>query len=129
MAGVGQLVALGLTGALLLALLRPVRPELAVALSIAASAAIFWLVLPQILTVVRMVDGLGLRAGVAPPFLATVLRVLGIAYLSEFAAGLCRDAGESALAQRVEMGGKVLILVLAIPILSAVMTLILRLLP
>jgi stage III sporulation protein AD len=129
MGEIGQVVGLGLAAALLLALVRQVRPEMGVALSIAASAAVFLLILPQIVDVVRLVQGVGLRAGVSAPFLATILRILGIAYLAEFAAGLCRDAGESALAQRVEMAGKVLILVLAVPILNAVMTLVLRLLP
>lgn len=129
MTPVVQVAALGLICALLLALLRPLRPEVAVALSIGASATVFLLVLPEIISVVRLVEGLGIRAGVAEPFLAIVMRILGIAYLTEFASGLCRDSGESALAQRVEMGGKVLILVLAVPILSAVLTLILRLLP
>jgi stage III sporulation protein AD len=58
-----------------------------------------------------------------------VMKVLGIAYLTELAAGICRDTGEQALAQRVELGGKVLILLLAIPVLNAVLALVLRLVP
>ncbi|NLC37881.1 MAG: stage III sporulation protein AD, partial [Clostridia bacterium] len=51
------------------------------------------------------------------------------AYIAEFGAQVCRDAGETAIASRVEFAAKVLIIVLAIPIVVAILETIIRLLP
>jgi stage III sporulation protein AD len=58
-----------------------------------------------------------------------LLKVLGIAYLTTIGASLTADLGETALAAKVELAGKLLILVLAVPVLSGIMALLLKLLP
>lgn len=129
MATIAQLAGASLIATLLLAVVRQHSPSFAVPLSLAVAVAVFLFILPDLVEVVRLVQGYALRGGIADSLLATVMRVLGIAYLTEIAAGVCRDAGEAALAQRVELGGKVLILLLAVPVLNAVLTLVLRLVP
>jgi stage III sporulation protein AD len=62
-------------------------------------------------------------------YLTTLLKILGIAYIAEFGAQICRDAGEGTIASKIEMVGKILILVLALPIFAAIMEVIVRLLP
>jgi stage III sporulation protein AD len=52
-----------------------------------------------------------------------------MAYIVEFGAQISRDAGEDSIALKIELGGKVLIMVLAIPILLALMDLIIKILP
>jgi len=128
-ATIAQLAGASLIATLLLAVVRQHSPSFAVPLSLAVAVAVFLFILPDLVEVVRLVQGYALRGGIADSLLATVMRVLGIAYLTEIAAGVCRDAGEAALAQRVELGGKVLILLLAVPVLNAVLTLVLRLVP
>lgn len=129
MAPVARLVGAALIAAMLLSLVRQTHRSFAVPLSLAAAVAIFLFILPDLVQVVRLIQGYALRGGVDPAFLGVVLKVLGIAYLTEFASGICRDAGEAALSQRVELGGKILIFLLAIPVLNAVMALVLRLTP
>lgn len=124
-----QLAAASLIGALLLAVVRQHSPAFAVALSVTVAVAVFLYILPDVAEVVRLVQAYALRGGVTDRLLATVMRVLGIAYLTELAAGVCRDAGEAALGQRVELGGKVLILLLGVPVMNAVLSLVLRLVP
>ncbi len=129
MASIAQLAGAGLIAALLLSVVRQHSPAFGVVLSLAAAVAIFLFLLPDLIEVVRLVQGYALAGGVAERLLGTVMKVLGIAYLTELAAGVCRDTGEQALAQRVELGGKVLILLLAVPVLNAVLALVLRLVP
>ena len=62
-------------------------------------------------------------------YLDTVLRVIGVAYLAAFGGQVCRDAGEGALAAKVELAGKVLILAMSVPLMFALLDLILRILP
>ncbi len=123
-----QVAGLGVVAAVLLVVVRRYIPELAVGLSLAASALILLLVVDELRAILNVVSDLANRAGAGEFYVGTVLRVIGISYVAEFAAQIARDAGEGALASKVELAAKVLILVLAVPVLVAVMDLVLSLL-
>lgn len=123
-----KVVGVGLTAVVLLVMLRRERPEMAVQLSLAAATIILLFLLPQLTTVMRLLETLSLRAHIQLAYLDSVLRIIGIAYLAEFGAQVARDAGEGALAMKIELGGKLLILLVAIPIVSAILQLVLHLL-
>lgn len=55
-------------------------------------------------------------------YLALILKVVCIAYMGEFAAQLCRDAGEGGVAKKIELGVKVIIMLMALPLLEAILT-------
>lgn len=120
-------LALGLLITVLLVTLRPLQPELAVLLSIAAGALMLALVIGRLRTVVQTLTEMAARADLHPRFLQTALKAVGLAYLAGFTAQVCRDAGEGALAGKVELVGKVAILLLALPVMSAVLETMLRL--
>ncbi len=122
------LVGFGLVAVVCLAVLRPIRPELAVLLSLAAAALIFAALLPRIAQIITLLQDLADKGGVDADYLGVVLRIIGVAYIAEFGAQIARDAGEGAIATKVELGGKILILTMAVPILLAILQLIVRLL-
>ncbi len=119
-----QVAILGVVTSLMLALLRRERPEMGVMLSLAAGAFILMLIVPRAVGVMLVFKDMADRAGVGGTYLGVALKVLGIAYVADFAAALCRDAGEELLASRVELAGKVLILVAALPVIHGVFQLI-----
>ncbi len=121
------LVGFGLTAVVVLVLLRGARPELATLLVMAAAAVIFAAILPDVLDIVRLLRQLASQGGVQPAYLGAVLRIVGVAYLTEFGAQVARDAGEGAVAGKVELGGKVLVLTMALPILLGILQMVLRL--
>ena len=122
------LVGFALVAVVCLAVLRPMRPELAVLLSLAAAALIFAALLPRIAQIITLLQDLADKGGVDADYLGVVLRIIGVAYIAEFGAQIARDAGEGAIATKVELGGKILILTMAVPILLAILQLIVRLL-
>ena len=61
------------------------------------------------------------EAGVNVIYLTTILKMTGIAWLTEFLCQICRDAGSGALAVKLEFAAKIAILLLAFPVLAAVM--------
>ena len=67
------------------------------------------------------------QAGVAEGYFGIVLKVIGIAYLSQFASQLCADAGEGAVAAKIELAGKALIMAVSIPVLTEVLHVVLML--
>ena len=110
------------------AILRAYRPEMATQLSIAAGILLFTYALSDIEALRQAVEGVAAQFGLGLEQLKLVFKVLGIAYVIQFAAEACKDAGESAIASKVEMAGRVLIVITAFPALSAVMGLLASLL-
>jgi stage III sporulation protein AD len=76
-----------------------------------------------------MLQKMAVQAHVQTIYLETILKIIGIAYIAEFGAQISKDAGQGAIASKIELGGKILILAMAIPILTALIETILGLLP
>ncbi|MDN5346882.1 MAG: stage sporulation protein [Clostridia bacterium] len=124
-----QIVGLGLTATLIIVILRQAKsPETALLISITVGAIVFILLLDRLGVVIRLLADLSDRAGINQFYLNTLLKIIGIAYVAEFGSQVCRDAGENAVGDKIELAAKVLILVLAIPILAAILETIIRLL-
>ncbi|GEA15972.1 stage III sporulation protein AD [Moorella sp. E308F] len=125
-----QIVGLALTATLIIVMVRQARgADTALLISLVTGAIIFLLLLDRIGTVVKVLADLSARAGINQFYLDTILKIIGIAYVAEFGSQVCRDAGENAIAGKVELAAKVLIMVLAIPIIVAILESIIRLLP
>ncbi len=110
-------------------LLREGRPEMALLLALGFGVLIFILVMSKMGTIINLFRDLTHKAQVDELYLITLLKILGIAYIAEFGAQICRDAGEGTIASKIEMAGKILILLLALPIFTAVLQVVVRLLP
>ena len=124
-----QIVAIGLIATVLIVVIRSLRPELAVLLSVAAGVIIFLLVLGKISSIMDIIKELANKAGINMVYMGIILKIIGIAYIAEFGAQVCRDAGEGAIASKIEFAAKILIMVLAVPIVVAVLTMLLKLVP
>jgi stage III sporulation protein AD len=124
-----QVVGLGFVVTLLSLIIKSQKPELAVQLSLTLAVVIFLFVLTKISLVITLFQDLADKANVSPLYFNTILKVIGIAYVTEFGAQICRDAGEGAVAGKIEFAGKVLIVVMAVPVLALVLDTIVKLIP
>lgn len=124
-----QIVGFCIVAAVLLTLLRRDRPEIALQLGLAVAAIVFLMIANRLVGTLTVLRDLAVRANVNLLYLNVVLKIIGVAYVAEFGAQICRDANEGAIAGKVELAGKVIILVLAVPVVIAVMEAIIRLLP
>jgi len=125
-----QIVAVGLITTAIVVLLRQNNAHTyALLLSTIAGVIIFAALINKIGYVIQVFEDLAGRANVNQFYLGTILKIVGIAYLAEFGSQVCRDAGEGSIAGRIEFAGKIFIIVLAIPIVAAVLESIIRLLP
>ena len=126
---IAQVVGLALVTTILLLILRQERPVLAVLLSIVFSIIIFTVMMGKMASILNVMRELTRRAEVNYFFFATILKILGVAYLGEFAAAICQDAGELAVAKKVEFASKIIIAVLALPIMIAILESLMQLMP
>ncbi len=124
-----QIVAFALIATILVVLLKEHRPVLAMQLSIVVGVVIFLRLISYLSLVLEFLTGMTLQANISLVYLNTLLKIIGIAYIAEFGAQICRDAGEGATAVKVEFAGKLFILVMALPLLSAVLETILKFIP
>lgn len=124
-----QIVGIGFIAVALLTVLKQQKPEIAVLLSIAAGVTIFLLVIGKISSIIQVLEKLAVSADVNDFYIITILKIAGIAYIGDFGAQVCRDAGESAVASKIEFAAKVLVLIIALPILVGLLETIIRLLP
>ncbi len=101
--------------------LRAYRPELGLQIAVAAGVLILMLTLDELIALSSFLSETLARFQIDPGYLKVMLKVIGTAYLAQFAADLCRDAGESAVAGKVELAGRVLILALCLPVLMSIL--------
>lgn len=124
-----QLVGIGLTATVLVSVLRPQAPQFAMIIGILTGTILLIQVVQSMQQVVETLTNLATTAKVNHAFLDTVLRIIGIAYIVEFAAQVARDAQEIALSGKIELVGKIGIVILALPIVTEVIDAIVHLLP
>ncbi|AFM42247.1 stage III sporulation protein AD [Desulfosporosinus acidiphilus SJ4] len=124
-----QIVGLALIVTVISVVLKQFRPEIALQLSILAGATIFIMILSKIKVIINLLQTLADQANISSYYLLIVLKIVGVAYLAEFGAQICRDAGEGALATKIEIAAKVGVVVLAIPIIVAITESLVRLVP
>lgn len=124
-----QIVTLGLLVTFLILLIKKQQGEFAIYLSVLTGATIFIMMLGKIEAVFNVLTDLGSQASINLVYLETVLKIIGIAYIAEFGAQMCRDAGEGVIGAKIEFAAKILVLVLAIPIILAVLEALLKLIP
>jgi stage III sporulation protein AD len=114
-------------------MLRLLRKEgytgYAILLSTVVGILVFLYVINHLMTVLKVLQDLTAGAGINFLFLDTLLKVVGIAYIAEFGSQICKDADEGLIASKVEFVGKILILILAVPILLLVLESIINFLP
>ncbi|MEW6621672.1 MAG: stage III sporulation protein AD [Bacillota bacterium] len=125
-----QIVGLGLLATIIILVVKQANfPVAAMLLGVVVGAIIFLSMLTKIGAIIDILQQLADRANVNQFYLATILKIIGIAYIAEFGVQVCKDAGEGAIASKIEFAAKILIMVLAIPIFAAILEAIIRLLP
>ena len=116
-----KVAAVAVAAALCAVVVRKQAPEIGIALILAAGAVILGLALGSAGQVLSLMDTLAETAGLSPAVLAPVLKTAGIAIVTRVSAEVCRDAGEGGAASFVEVAGAMLALVVALPLLEAVL--------
>lgn len=97
-------------------------------ISVTFSVIVMAVLIPQLSQVINLFHSLSDESGVSSQYLAPILKTIAIAYVASFGAEICRDADEGAMANVVELAGKIVILLVAIPVIQGILFSILRIL-
>lgn len=91
--------------------------------------SIFLFLVDQVSQIITMIEKIALNANINMMYVETILKIIGIAYIAEFGAQITKDAGQGAIASKIELGGKILILAMAVPILTVIIETIIGFIP
>ena len=114
---------------IIIIMLKQYKPEYAIYVSILAGILILYLVMDKLTGIINLINSIANKASVNTKFIALLMKITGIAFLSEFAVSICKDSGESAIASKIELGSKIVIISMSIPIITSLLELIIKILP
>ncbi len=113
----------------LVLILKEQKPNFAFLLTLFVGCSIFLFLVDKIYEIVQLLENIAQKANVDTMYIQTILKIIGIAYIADFASNITKDAGQGALAAKVELAGKILILTMAIPIITVLIETIINLVP
>ena len=111
---------IALVSAVIAVMLRRYNQEYAVVVTITAGVIILVQILANIMPAIRQINSLLSSAGLPNEYAVILFKTLGLCFLAQFSADSCRDAGENALASKVELAGKLAIVILALPLFEKI---------
>ncbi|MCI5678809.1 MAG: stage III sporulation protein AD [Bacteroidales bacterium] len=123
----GRIIALGLVGTVFAVLLKKENPQIAMLVAAITGILIFGMICLPLGNLFALLRETAEQAGVGSGYFAVVLKVIGIAYLTQFGAQLCADAGEGAVAAKIELAGKILMMTAAAPVLTGLLEMVMGL--
>lgn len=124
-----KLISVALLGTTLSILLRKDRPEMSMFIGLVTGIGIFLIAIFKLNFIIDSIRDLSNKVHINPIYFSTIIKIIGISYLMEFAIQVCKDAGEGAIASKLEFGGKVIILTLSFPILLSILNTIINIIP
>lgn len=124
-----KIIGIGLLALVIAIILKQYRPEFAIYVSMIAGVLILVLIMQKFTGIINLLKSISDKTYINKQFLGILLKITGIAIITEFAVSICSDAGEKAIASKIEIGSKVIIIAMSIPIISSLLELIVGILP
>lgn len=121
-----KIIGIGLIAVVIILILKQYKPEFAIYVSLIAGIAILFISLTQLSGVLDLLKNISSKANINSQYLSLLLKITGIAFLTEFAVSVSNDCGETAIAHKMDLGGKVIIISISIPIITALLETILK---
>ena len=124
-----KILAIALLTCIATLIVRQVKPDFATLVAISGGVVILLFLIDYLEQILGAFNGLIEKTNLSPSLFSTILKIIGIGYLTEFTANICSDSGISSLASKVELAGKVIILFIALPIINNLIDIIMGILP
>ncbi|MBQ8908905.1 MAG: stage III sporulation protein AD [Clostridia bacterium] len=124
-----KIVAIGIITCVATILIKPIRNDFSIFIAIAGGLIIIFMIINYLTgifaTFSTLVNATGLNGGIY----TFLIKIIGIGYLIEFTAGICSDTGNASLGDKVLLGGKIVVMVMSLPIVINILKIIMDILP
>lgn len=124
-----KIIGIALIALIIIIMLKQYKPEYAIFISILTGILILFLVMDRLTGIINLIESIQDKFSINTQFIALLIKITGIAFLSEFAISVCKDSGEAAIPSKIEIGSKIIIISMSVPIISSLLEIILKILP
>lgn len=124
-----KIIAIGLITSIAVLVVKQVKPEVAIVITITGSLLIMIMLVDMLASVIGVFELLVEKTGLDTKLFGSVLKIIGVGYISEFSANICSDSGSKSIADKIMLSGKIIILVLALPIITALVDIVIGIMP
>ena len=123
-----KILGVGIITTITYIVLKQIKPEFSSLILIAGSCLILCFIMGYIADIVQVVDNMVIQTGINKDVFTIILKIIGIGYLVEFGANFCIDTGNSSMADKILLAGKLIILIVAMPVITNLLDTVLGLL-
>lgn len=124
-----KLIGIGLISLVIITIVKQYKPEFTIYVSLMAGCLMLMIAFERLADIINLLDNLANRTSINGSFITLLLKITGIALLTEFAVSICKDAGETAIANKMDAGGKIMIVAVSVPIISSLLETVTKVLP
>lgn len=114
-----KIAVIGIAGVLLALFLKDTKPGYAVYIAIGTGVIVFFYTITKLEIILDGIYTIRSYLNLNVVYLKSLVKIIGITYLAEFSAGICRDAGFGSVAGQIEVFGKLAVLAFGMPIITA----------
>lgn len=124
-----KIIGIGLLTLVIIIILKQYKPEFAIYASIIAGILILVIAFEKMTGIIELLQTISNKTYINKSFLTILIKITGIAFLTEFAVSICSDAGEKAIASKIEIGSRIIIITMSMPIITSLLELVVEILP
>ena len=124
-----KIVGVGILISFIIVIVKQIKPEFAIATIVTGSVVMLVFILQYFTDILSVLNSIVQKTGINNELFYTVLKIVAVGYLIEFGANICNDSGNTGIGDKVILGGKLLILILSLPILTSLLDIVIGLIP
>lgn len=124
-----KIIGIGIISLIIIIIIKQYRPEFALYVSIIAGIIMFLIITDKLSGIINLLTNISNKTNFNSEFLKILIKITGIAILTEFAISVCKDSGEVAIANKIDLASKVIIISISIPIISSLLETVVKILP
>lgn len=124
-----KIIGIGIMGVIFIVIIREYKPEFAIYVSIACTLLILSIVFDKLQTIINFIQSLTSKSKIDNEMIKIILKITGISLLIEFAVSLCKDSNVTAVANKIDLAGKAIIISMSIPIISKTLESLINIIP
>ena len=124
-----KIIGVGLITSIAILVVKQVKPEIAIVITITGSLVMLLMLVEMLSSITGVFDILVNKTGIDKELFTSILKIIGIGYITEFSSNICIDSGNTTISDKILLAGKITILVLALPIITALVDIIVSIMP
>ena len=124
-----KIIGVGIIAIVISLILKQYKPEFTIYVALACGIIILLILMDKFKIIINLISSISTKANINKGFITILFKITGIAILTEFATSIANDSGETSIASKIDISGKVIIIFLSLPIIQALLDTTLKILP